>query len=314
MYEVIVEQNLPFAPGSFDAAYAIEATVHAPSLLQVYSNIARVLKPGAVFGLSEWVLTPAFDATDSRHLGIRNRLERGNGLTNLQTSAQAREAVVGAGFDIFHDEDFAAHFGYLVGCAGLQGGKGGNGMEENKRKKIVNNGVQKPEEEKEAEILQGVSPVLVPFLSSSSSSGGGCTLRRAAGPSSTSFPPSPSSSSYRPWWWPLAGQTSLATTWTDYWTAWKMSRWPLRACYALMWTLERLGLVDRGVCAAMTTLAYCVDSAVEGGSEGIFSPCWWFVARKMDDAEPLPGRQAVLGTERPAEQNVEAQQTEKSVG
>ena len=74
----------------------------------------------------------------------------------------------------------------------------------------------------------------------------------------------------------------MATTWTDYFTAWKMSKWPRRVCYALIWTLERLGIADKGTCDAMTTLAYCVDSAVEGGKEGIFTPCWWFVGRKSD--------------------------------
>ncbi len=40
--------NLPFPDASYDAAYSIEATVHAPSLaaVAVYSGIARVIKPG----------------------------------------------------------------------------------------------------------------------------------------------------------------------------------------------------------------------------------------------------------------------------
>jgi sterol 24-C-methyltransferase len=47
-------QHIPFPDNSFDAAYAMEATVHAPSLEGVYSEIFRVLKPGGTFGVYEW--------------------------------------------------------------------------------------------------------------------------------------------------------------------------------------------------------------------------------------------------------------------
>ena len=35
----------------------------------------------------------------------------------------------------------------------------------------------------------------------------------------------------------------------------------------------------------MTTMAYCVDSVEEGGREGVFSPCWWFIGTKKAAAE-----------------------------
>jgi sterol 24-C-methyltransferase len=41
--------NMPFDDNTFDGVYAIEATVHAPSLAGVYAEIFRVLKPGKVF-------------------------------------------------------------------------------------------------------------------------------------------------------------------------------------------------------------------------------------------------------------------------
>lgn len=44
---------MPFPDNSFDAVYAIEATVHAPSLAGVYTEIFRVLKPGGTFGVYE---------------------------------------------------------------------------------------------------------------------------------------------------------------------------------------------------------------------------------------------------------------------
>ena len=42
---------MSFPDNSFDAVYAIEATVHAPSLEGIYSEIFRVLKPGGTFAL-----------------------------------------------------------------------------------------------------------------------------------------------------------------------------------------------------------------------------------------------------------------------
>ena len=52
---------MSFPDNSFDAVYAIEATVHAPSLEGIYSEIFRVLKPGGVFGVYEWLMTDAYD-------------------------------------------------------------------------------------------------------------------------------------------------------------------------------------------------------------------------------------------------------------
>lgn len=52
---------MAFPENTFDAVYAIEATVHAPSLEGIYSQIFRVLKPGGVFGVYEWLMTDAYD-------------------------------------------------------------------------------------------------------------------------------------------------------------------------------------------------------------------------------------------------------------
>jgi sterol 24-C-methyltransferase len=41
---------IPAPDASFDAAFAIEATCHAPDRVGVFSEVFRVLKPGAVFG------------------------------------------------------------------------------------------------------------------------------------------------------------------------------------------------------------------------------------------------------------------------
>lgn len=45
--------QMKFPDNSFDAVYAIEATVHAPELVGVYSEILRVLRPSGTFGVYE---------------------------------------------------------------------------------------------------------------------------------------------------------------------------------------------------------------------------------------------------------------------
>ncbi|KAF2691238.1 hypothetical protein K458DRAFT_438889 [Lentithecium fluviatile CBS 122367] len=99
--------DIPFAGNEFDAAYAIEATVHAPSLEKVYEQVFRVLKPGAVFGVFEWVLTDDFSPSDPSHQAIRSGIERGNGIPSLQTKAVAREVLKSAGFEVLATEDLA---------------------------------------------------------------------------------------------------------------------------------------------------------------------------------------------------------------
>ncbi|RMZ88784.1 hypothetical protein DV736_g3982, partial [Chaetothyriales sp. CBS 134916] len=107
--------SLPFPDNTFDAAFAIEATCHAADLSAVYKEIGRVVKKNRkrnCCAISEWVLTPTFDATNPEHVRVRHCIERGNGLANLPTLAQARHAFHAAGFHMTHSEDFARHFNY----------------------------------------------------------------------------------------------------------------------------------------------------------------------------------------------------------
>lgn len=100
-------QEINFPPDTFDAAYAIEATVHAPSLKDVYSQIFRVLKPGGTFGVYEWVMTDAYDGSNKHHRSIRLGIERGNGISNMVPRKEALEAMSQAGFEVHHEEDLA---------------------------------------------------------------------------------------------------------------------------------------------------------------------------------------------------------------
>lgn len=98
---------MSFPEASFDAVYAIEATVHAPSLEGIYSQIFRVLKPGGVFGVYEWLMTDAYDNDNPHHREIRLGIEQGDGISNMEKVEVALQAMKAAGFELELNEDLA---------------------------------------------------------------------------------------------------------------------------------------------------------------------------------------------------------------
>ncbi|KIW08298.1 uncharacterized protein PV09_01216 [Verruconis gallopava] len=99
--------QMTFPDNSFDAVYAIEATVHAPSLEGIYSEIFRVLKPGGTFGVYEWLMTDAYDNDNPHHREIRLGIEQGDGISNMEKVEVALAAMKAAGFELILNEDLA---------------------------------------------------------------------------------------------------------------------------------------------------------------------------------------------------------------
>ncbi|RDW66859.1 sterol 24-C-methyltransferase [Coleophoma crateriformis] len=99
--------QMSFPAESFDAVYAIEATVHAPSLEGVYSQIFRVLKPGGVFGVYEWLMTDNYDNDNEHHREIRLGIELGDGISNMVRISEGLAAIKAAGFELELHEDLA---------------------------------------------------------------------------------------------------------------------------------------------------------------------------------------------------------------
>ncbi|KAL3421125.1 sterol 24-c-methyltransferase [Phlyctema vagabunda] len=99
--------QMPFPENSFDAVYAIEATVHAPSLQGVYHEIFKVLKPGGVFGVYEWFMTDKYDNTNPQHRQLRVEIEEGDGISNMVTISEGLQAIQAAGFELEFHENMA---------------------------------------------------------------------------------------------------------------------------------------------------------------------------------------------------------------
>lgn len=99
--------HMGFPDNTFDAVYAIEATCHAPSLEGIYSQIYRVLKPGGVFGVYEWLMTERYDNDNVQHRNIRLGIEQGDSISNMEKISVALDAIKAAGFELEYNEDLA---------------------------------------------------------------------------------------------------------------------------------------------------------------------------------------------------------------
>jgi len=97
--------KMPFANNTFDGAYAIEATCHAPDKSMVFAEVLRVLKPGAYFSGVDWIVTDKYDSKNSRHVALREGIEVGNGLPVLATAEGVKKALVKAGFELVEAYD-----------------------------------------------------------------------------------------------------------------------------------------------------------------------------------------------------------------
>ena len=94
-----------FEDGTFDRAYAIESTCHAPDKEGAFAEIYRVLKPGALFWGQEMCLTEKFDPTDSRHRAIKLDLMRGIALKDIATMDEVDRTLKRAGFEVIEGMD-----------------------------------------------------------------------------------------------------------------------------------------------------------------------------------------------------------------
>jgi sterol 24-C-methyltransferase len=83
---------------SFDAAYAIEATCHAGDRVGCYSEILRLLKPGAKFAAYEWCMTDKYDPNNALHVEYKQNIIKGDGLPDILYTTEVVEAMKQAGF------------------------------------------------------------------------------------------------------------------------------------------------------------------------------------------------------------------------
>lgn len=101
--------KMPFKDGEFDAAYAIEATCHAPDRVGCFSEIFRSIKPGGMFAGYEWAMTDKYDPTNPVHKEIKTGIEVGNALPDVNSIAFIEDCLLKAGFEVLESKDHAEH-------------------------------------------------------------------------------------------------------------------------------------------------------------------------------------------------------------
>ena len=90
---------------TYDRAYAIESTCHAPDKVGAFTQICRVLKPGGLLWGQEMCLTDEFDPGNSTHRDIEQELMRGIALRKIATFAEVNQALETAGFEVIEGEN-----------------------------------------------------------------------------------------------------------------------------------------------------------------------------------------------------------------
>jgi cyclopropane fatty-acyl-phospholipid synthase-like methyltransferase len=97
-----------FKDETFTKAFAIEATCHAGDRRDVFGEVFRVLKPGALFATYEWVLTDKYDSKNPVHVKSKHQIEKGNALPELISDKEAEQAMKDVGFELLESVDVAA--------------------------------------------------------------------------------------------------------------------------------------------------------------------------------------------------------------
>lgn len=100
--------NVEAPDNSFDAAFSIEATVHAPDKAGVYGEAFRLLKPGTCFAAYEYCMTDRYDTEDPYHRRLKADMEYGGCLPDIPRPREIDDALRQVGFELLDARDLAA--------------------------------------------------------------------------------------------------------------------------------------------------------------------------------------------------------------
>lgn len=92
---------------TFDAAYAIESTMHASDKILAFEQINRILKPGGLFWCQEFALTDLYDDNNPTHQVAVKELAAAIALGEVFRAEQIGVGLEQAGFKVLDYQDFA---------------------------------------------------------------------------------------------------------------------------------------------------------------------------------------------------------------
>jgi len=98
--------SMPTEDNTYDAIFHVEALEHSPDRVASFKEIIRVLKPGALFGGYDWVVTDKYDPNNPTHVKLKKGIELGNGVADLLSPSEILDAMKTAGFEIIETKDY----------------------------------------------------------------------------------------------------------------------------------------------------------------------------------------------------------------
>lgn len=92
-------------PSTYDAAYFMESLSHSEDRAIPLAQAAKIVKPGGIVAGWQWMLKPAFDYDNERHLDLKRGMEYGGGLRNLNKPSMRHEEYARAGLEVLESYD-----------------------------------------------------------------------------------------------------------------------------------------------------------------------------------------------------------------
>lgn len=96
---------LPFESESFDAFYQIQALSLCKDLPTLFSEVFRVIKPGAKISLLDWVSFPEYDESNPEHAELMRRVKPLIGAVGTPTPESLEKALTDAGFTVTRSDN-----------------------------------------------------------------------------------------------------------------------------------------------------------------------------------------------------------------
>ncbi|PLB54688.1 S-adenosyl-L-methionine-dependent methyltransferase [Aspergillus steynii IBT 23096] len=96
---------LPFESESFDAFYQIQALSLCKDLPGLFSEVFRVVKPGAKISLLDWVSFPEYDASNPEHAELMRRVKPLIGAVGTPTPESLEKSLTEAGFTVTRSDN-----------------------------------------------------------------------------------------------------------------------------------------------------------------------------------------------------------------
>jgi len=104
-FEGNMNDPFPFENDTFDAFYQVQAMTYAQDLTKVFSEIYRVIKPGAKISLLDGVMLDGFNASDPYHKRLLRETREVTGWGHLTHHSEWKKAAEAAGFVVLQSKD-----------------------------------------------------------------------------------------------------------------------------------------------------------------------------------------------------------------